>query len=81
MRDSVVAQVTLVGSEPESQNHKLILLYIIQGIIAYLSPKTTRGRDGDSGYQLCPFIHLESENHMTLVYKCLVNQMGKQDRK
>jgi hypothetical protein len=81
MQDSMEALITLEGPETESQNHKLILLYIIQGIIAYLSPKTTRGRDGDSGYQLCPFIHLESENHMTLVYKCLVNQMGKQDRK
>jgi hypothetical protein len=46
----------------------------MQGIFAYLSSKTTRGWDEDSGYQLCPFIYLESENHMTLVYKYLVNK-------
>jgi hypothetical protein len=34
----------------ESQNHKSIKCYIIQRVIeAYLSPKTTRGQDGDSG--------------------------------
>jgi hypothetical protein len=50
MWDGMEAQVMLVGSVSESQNHKLALDYIIhQSQGAYLSPKTTRGRDGDLG--------------------------------
>jgi hypothetical protein len=29
MQDGMVAQITLMGSEPESQNHKLALYYLI----------------------------------------------------
>jgi hypothetical protein len=50
MRDSTEALIMLEGSATESQNHKLALYYIIhQSPKAYLSPKTTRGQDGDSG--------------------------------
>jgi hypothetical protein len=49
MQDGTMAQVTLVGSESESQNHKLDSLCNTSESCAYLSPKTTRGQDGDSG--------------------------------
>jgi hypothetical protein len=49
MRDGAMAQVMLEGSESESQNYKLDSLCNTSELWAYLSPKTTRGRDGDSG--------------------------------
>jgi hypothetical protein len=49
MRDSMEAQVTLKGSVSESQNHKLDCIHNTSESNAYLSSKTIRGQDGDSG--------------------------------